>query len=143
MAMGYQPVQRGTVNFGWIQESWQLFLANAVPWAVSVLILFVIVGGIEFGLGLAFGLGGAMSAASMASAESGSSPSPLGGLAAMAALPMYWVLILIVSAAAAFFVSGLLKMANATVRGQQRSCQFLCNRISRFRLPALGQAAIL
>jgi hypothetical protein len=118
MSMGYQQIQPRTVNFEWISESWQMFLANAGVWVLAMVIFLVISQGIRYGLETALGLRNA----TMAAMLPGSSPSvgePFTRLLTIFTLWQYWVILILNQAVTAYFVCGFMKMANAQVRGQK------------------------
>ena len=117
---GYAPP--GRVNFGWLQEAFELFQANIGVWILAVLAVFVVpavIGGI---IGAALGAGSALSGGggqpTFGSSPFGFHSSPLtGGLS-----PGVSALIRIADALyTAFLYGGIYQMAVKQVRGESIS----------------------
>lgn len=114
---GMAPSPPGKVNFGWIGEAWNLFMANAVPWIVAVLVMALVPALVGFIIGIVIGGSAASTGGGYPSA--GTSPfarSPLlgGGLPLGANLTiqifsLVW---------RAFFSGGVYRMAVKQVRGE-------------------------
>lgn len=124
---GYAPT--GRVNFGWLNEAFDLFKANSGTWILAVLAFFFVPGVIGFVIGMVFGVANA-AAGSAGSLHSGAFGSglPIG----------LNLLIQVLSLAYRAFISGgLYHMAVKQVRGEPISATDLFNG-GRYFLPMLA-----
>jgi len=113
--VSYQPRR---VNFGWINESFQLFLRDAWIWILAIILVQVCAGVLNFGVEEAFKLTG------HALTEPLSDPlHPTLPMFYHTLTPYYWADIVVQSLVnlplTAFFAGGQYKMANKSVRGQR------------------------
>ena len=124
---GYQPT--GRVNFGWINESFELFKANAGIWIVATLALVFVPGVFGFIIGTVFG---AANAVAGSSGGFGRSPFSSG-------LPfaVQFLVQLVTLSYQAFLYGGLYGMAVKQVRGEPISFNDLFSG-GRYFLPMLG-----
>src|SRR5665213_2130217 len=114
MAVAYQPNQQNTVNFGWISESWQLFMAGIGVWALATIIYVVVTLTVRYVLETILG----MSTSVMTAMTTGTGP-VYSRYLSIFLIPQYWIVIAAGLLTRAFFVAGFLKIANAQIRGQQ------------------------
>ncbi len=121
MSVAYTPQFQPKVRFEWIGEAWQLFVAQAGTWVVSILITGLVILGITYGGIFALGLNAAILNAAPASPTN-----PFSNPAfAMYSMPGYWFVQLATYIVSAFFYSGLFSMGVAQVRGQEISVGML------------------
>ncbi len=108
---GYQVP--GRVNFGWINEAFELFKANAGVWIVATLALIFVPGLIGFVIGLVFG-------AANVAAGSISRPGGLGSSPLNNGLPLGLNAVIQVSTIIyqSFMYGGIYRMAVKQVRGE-------------------------
>ena len=113
MSIAYQPAFQPKFQLSWINESWQLFLAQSGTWVVTAIIVFVAGLVVRAGASLAFGL------PLVVTHSAGFQTAPgLGGMYLSTwSLPQD-ALSLISIVVHSFFLCGAIRMANAQVRGE-------------------------
>ena len=122
----YQPQPK--VRFEWINESWQLFTANAGTWIGAILIYGVIVLAVIFGLDRVLGV----QAAAQRFIAEGTSP-----FFAEYRVPAHLLVQIATLLVQTFFLVGLMQMANAQVRRQPINIGMLFGG-GKYWLPMLG-----
>jgi hypothetical protein len=102
------PGLSAKINFGWISEAFQLFLAQAGIWIGSLFIFGLIAFAVTLGCEFLFGVFSVI----MAHASSGATDPFF-----IYKMPGYWATVAVAGCVELFLYGGLYRMANAQVRG--------------------------